>query len=154
MTNTATGKKARSSSKRSNEPADTYAVSTHDLLRLFTQNRALHSEFSDLWGFQDDVEHVATPRSRDVTLRVRITDAAANSGAWASQRIVDELAVVRGMLRRVHLELVDPDTEDWRPSISDLHRRYFDCLVRKQGNGKVLVHSIRGAQPDLTKIFR
>jgi hypothetical protein len=110
--------------------------------------------FHDFVAFIDDPQHKATAQSREVGLRVRLTDAVANAGVFGAQRVQNELQLLRGALRPLFLE-IDID-DDWSPSLKNLSDRYFDCGVRKfDANGKVpLPHQGRSSPYEPKDLFR
>lgn len=125
-------------------PAKTWAVTVQDLLRLVTQTRDILPEFGMIKWLRED--HTASPTARVVGLRVHLKDHSYNSGVVGSQTLHNDVQILSGMLRKVHLEICNVDVEDWYPGLDDLRNRVFDLEVRKipgHAKDKVLLHNER-----------
>ena len=118
-----------SKSTEPRQPAKTWAVTVSDLVKLVTQTRDILPEFSMIRWLKED--STARPNAPTVRVRVHLDDSSYSKGVIGSQLIHNDVQILSGMLRKVHLEICNIDVDDWYPGLDNLRSRMVELEVRK-----------------------
>lgn len=125
---------------------DIYVYLVPDLLRLLTQDIRTHNQLDLVKRMECDpgVPHTQA-HEKQATLRIRWDSATSQLGAASDKRLREDVHLISGMLKHVHLCL-DEDIGDWSPSVTNLQSRFADFDVKRipGNNEKVLVHRAVG----------